>query len=121
MEQLLLRVEEVARTLGIGRSKVYELVSRGELPTVRVGKALRVPAEALRRWIGEKSAETASDGRAACACNATRPAGGPRARAMEMVVRHGCGQTQALLSGARQRELRHGNSPIMEGDGQRGH
>ncbi len=55
MEQLLLRVEEAARSLGICRSKAYDLVSRGELPTIRVGRVVRVPAEALRRWVEEQA------------------------------------------------------------------
>lgn len=50
-EPLLLRVEEAARMLRLGRATVYLLVSRGELPSVRIGRAVRVPAEALRRWI----------------------------------------------------------------------
>jgi excisionase family DNA binding protein len=50
-ERLLLRVEEVAETLGIGRSKTYELIAAGELPVVRVGRCVRVPAAAVRRWV----------------------------------------------------------------------
>jgi len=50
-ERLLLRVEEVAQTLGIGRSKTYELIAAGELPVVRVGRCVRVPAAAVRLWV----------------------------------------------------------------------
>jgi excisionase family DNA binding protein len=50
-ERLLLRVEEVAEMLGIGRSKTYELIAAGELPVVRVGRCVRVPAAAVRRWV----------------------------------------------------------------------
>ena len=53
VELLLLRVEEVARALSLGRSKVYELIASGELPSITIGAARRVPAEALRRWIDE--------------------------------------------------------------------
>ncbi|MGH2378796.1 MAG: helix-turn-helix domain-containing protein [Candidatus Limnocylindria bacterium] len=52
-EPLLLRVEEVARALALGRSKVYELIASGELPSLTIGSARRVPAEALHRWIDE--------------------------------------------------------------------
>lgn len=52
-EPLLLRVDEVARALALGRSKVYELIASGELPSLTIGAARRVPAEALRAWIAE--------------------------------------------------------------------
>jgi excisionase family DNA binding protein len=52
MERKLLRVTEVAEMLGIGRSKAYELVARGEIPSVWVaGRCRRVPREALDRWL----------------------------------------------------------------------
>jgi excisionase family DNA binding protein len=57
---LLLRAEEVGRLLGIGRSKVYELIAAGELPVVRVGGSLRVNRLALERWI-----EASTSGRGA--------------------------------------------------------
>ena len=41
--RLLLRPAEVAESLGIGRSKVYELISSGQLPSIRIGGSLRVP------------------------------------------------------------------------------
>ena len=55
MEILLLRALEVARALGLGRSKAYELMASGELPVVRIGRSVRVPADGLLRWIEEKS------------------------------------------------------------------
>ena len=58
-EPLLLRVDEVARALALGRSKVYELIASGELPSITIGAARRVPAEALGRWIAEHVAEVA--------------------------------------------------------------
>jgi len=57
MEQQLLRVETVAKALSIGRSKAYELVSRGEIPSVTIGKCRRVPATSLARWIAERTTE----------------------------------------------------------------
>jgi excisionase family DNA binding protein len=58
---LLLRAAEVAAVLGVGRSTVYELIVRGELPAVRIGRLVRVPAPALERWIDRRT----SGGRAA--------------------------------------------------------
>lgn len=37
-ERMLLRVEEVARMLGIGRSTVFEMIGRRELPVLRIGR-----------------------------------------------------------------------------------
>lgn len=51
MQSLLLRAEDVQRALGIGRSKVYELIASGDLPVVRIGRSVRVPSKALDEWI----------------------------------------------------------------------
>ena len=54
MQRLLLRVEEVQEALGLGRSKTYELIASGELPVVRIGRCVRVPAEGLRLWVEQQ-------------------------------------------------------------------
>ena len=56
-ERLLLRLPEVASLLGVGRSTVYELVQRGDLPAVHVGRAVRIPSAALQRWVEQQTAE----------------------------------------------------------------
>ena len=56
MQRLLLRAEEVQEALGLGRSKTYQLIASGELPVVRIGRCVRVPAEALQLWV-EKQIE----------------------------------------------------------------
>jgi excisionase family DNA binding protein len=50
----------VADLLAIGRSKAYEMAARGELPTVRIGKALRVPLSRLEAWIKDRTLEQAA-------------------------------------------------------------
>jgi excisionase family DNA binding protein len=53
----LLRIEEAAEYLSLGRSKTYELLQpRGPLPVVRIGNSLRIPAAALQRWVEEQTA-----------------------------------------------------------------
>lgn len=50
-ERLLLTVEEAARRLGIGRTLAWRLVRRGELPSVRLGRLVRIPERALDDWL----------------------------------------------------------------------
>jgi excisionase family DNA binding protein len=57
MERLLLRPAEVAELIGIGRSKVYEMLASGELPSVRIGGDLRIPAARLQEWVDAKARE----------------------------------------------------------------
>ncbi len=47
MDKLLLTPTEAADVLGIGRSKVYELLQTGQLHSVRIGTCRRIPADAL--------------------------------------------------------------------------
>jgi excisionase family DNA binding protein len=51
VEKLLYDPREVARLLSISRTKVYELMASGQLPSLRIGHSRRVPADALRRFI----------------------------------------------------------------------
>lgn len=53
-EKLLLRAEEAAELLGVGRTKVYELIGRGEMPVVRIGRCLRIPRRTLDQWINDQ-------------------------------------------------------------------
>ena len=54
-EALLLTVAEAARLLRIGRGLCYDLVARGELPAVRLGRVIRVPRFALEQWIARQA------------------------------------------------------------------
>ncbi|WP_232807334.1 excisionase family DNA-binding protein [Geodermatophilus chilensis] len=49
--QLLYRPEAAAEVLGIGRSKMFELIAAGQIETVRIGRARRVPAQALEDYV----------------------------------------------------------------------
>ncbi len=61
MDVLLLRAEEVQRILGLGRSKVYEMMSDGTLPVVRIGKSVRVTADGLKAWVTKQSRDQTID------------------------------------------------------------
>ncbi len=51
-EQRTYSVTEAARILGISRNSAYEGVRRGEIPVIRVGGRILVPAAALNRLLG---------------------------------------------------------------------
>lgn len=55
MNDELLRPEDVQRILRIGRSKVYEMIARSELPVIRIGRVVRVPRRELERWIEDRN------------------------------------------------------------------
>lgn len=48
---LLLTIQDAAEMASIGRTKAYQLVRDGEWPSVRVGRSVRVPLDALLKWI----------------------------------------------------------------------
>jgi excisionase family DNA binding protein len=51
MDRLLLKPEEAAEALGIGRSKLYELLAIGVIESVQIGACRRVPAAALADFV----------------------------------------------------------------------
>lgn len=62
-EQLTETVDRVAALLGIARATAYRAVRTGEIPSVRIGRRLLVPREALARLLrGEVSLRAGEDG-----------------------------------------------------------
>lgn len=49
-----MKVPEVASELRIARSRAYELVADGEIPSVRIGRSVRVNRRELERWLEDK-------------------------------------------------------------------
>lgn len=49
--RLVLTVTEAAQALGISRALAYELIARGELPALRLGRRLVVPRRALEALV----------------------------------------------------------------------
>ena len=52
----LLTVQEVADILKIKKTTVYEMIKRGELPSTKIGKQLRITEETLNRKLGGEPA-----------------------------------------------------------------
>jgi excisionase family DNA binding protein len=50
-ERMTLSIEEAAAILGISRALAYELVRRGDLPQLRLGRRIVVPRKALMEFI----------------------------------------------------------------------
>ena len=59
METLLLTPEEAAEVLGVGRSRIYDLMRRRELLSVRIGRTRRVPVAAVRSYVDRLSEQEA--------------------------------------------------------------
>ncbi|MGH3812275.1 MAG: excisionase family DNA-binding protein [Pseudonocardiaceae bacterium] len=50
-QPLLLRIEDAAERLGIGRTLMFALVAEGEIESVQVGRLRRIPAECLDEFV----------------------------------------------------------------------
>ena len=51
LTKLLLTPEEAAQVLGIGRTKVYELMLSNALESVKIGASRRIPSESLTSFV----------------------------------------------------------------------
>jgi excisionase family DNA binding protein len=51
MEPLLLTPEEAADCLRLARSTVYDLMRMRMLPSVKIGRSRRIPADAIRQYV----------------------------------------------------------------------
>lgn len=54
---LLLTVEQAAALLGIRRTKLYELLGRGLIHSVKIGACRRIPRSALDAFVATLSGE----------------------------------------------------------------
>lgn len=52
-ERLLYSVEEAIVLIGLGKTKVYQLISSGELEAVKCGRRTLVTAQAVQKWISQ--------------------------------------------------------------------
>jgi excisionase family DNA binding protein len=56
-DRLTVTVPEAGELLGISRGLAYELVQRGELPAVRLGRRIVVPVRAIEALLDQVVAE----------------------------------------------------------------
>jgi excisionase family DNA binding protein len=58
LERQLLRPQEAFEIIGMSRSTGYALLATGEIPSVRIGRSIRIPLSELNRWIDRKMLRT---------------------------------------------------------------
>ena len=51
--RLLLRVQEAAEALGVSRTSLYVLLRAGDIPSLHIGRSVRVPVAALHSYIDQ--------------------------------------------------------------------
>lgn len=51
VEPICVKVNDAARMIGVGRTKLYELIAGGEVETVKLGKSTRVITASLHRLV----------------------------------------------------------------------
>ena len=62
--RLLITVREAARLMGVSERRLYALVADGVLPegiVIRLGRAIRLSAPRLRRWVGADASQDGSE------------------------------------------------------------
>lgn len=51
VDPICVRVNDAARMIGVGRTKLYELIASGEIETVKLGKATRITTASLQELV----------------------------------------------------------------------
>ena len=54
MEKQLFTIDETAKILSLGKSKVYDYIRRNDLTTVKLGKSRRVFAKSIEEFIEKR-------------------------------------------------------------------
>ena len=58
IEKLLYTTAEVASLLSVHRMTVRNMINRGELPVVRIGRSVRIPADAVLAFVNRSRTDT---------------------------------------------------------------
>ena len=58
---LLVSVDQAAGLLGIGRTTLYELIRRGDVRPIRIGRCVRIPQRELEAYVDRLVGESRSD------------------------------------------------------------
>ena len=60
--RILLTVEQAADMLSISRAHLYQILGRGEIPSVFIGRTRRIRTDAVQRFIDERTVPAAALG-----------------------------------------------------------
>jgi len=63
---------ETCRRIGIGRTKMYELLKAGKIPHLRVGRRILIPVRELEEWVHENALNSVQ-----CALSGNSEGGNP--------------------------------------------
>lgn len=50
-------VGDACRTIGIGRTKLYELIAEGRLLTIKIGRRTLIPTRSVQALVGDPAGE----------------------------------------------------------------
>lgn len=51
VEPICVRVNDAARMIGIGRTKLYKMIASGEIEAIKLGKSTRITTTSLHKLI----------------------------------------------------------------------
>lgn len=51
LDPICVRVNDAARMIGVGRTKLYAMIARGDLQAVKLGKSTRITTASLQELI----------------------------------------------------------------------
>lgn len=54
LEPLAVRVAIAAELLGLGKTRIYELIEAGDLEIVKIGRSTLIPYKNLKKLIGQE-------------------------------------------------------------------
>jgi excisionase family DNA binding protein len=54
-EDTILTIPEVARYLKISKSKIYRLLSKNEIPHIKIGRNVRIRQTDLQMWVEKQT------------------------------------------------------------------
>jgi excisionase family DNA binding protein len=52
IEEPTVTVDDAAALLGLSRNGAYNAIREGEIPSIRIGRCIRVPSAQLRKMLG---------------------------------------------------------------------
>jgi excisionase family DNA binding protein len=60
VEELTITVEDAAALLGMSRAGAYNAIREGQIPSIRIGRCIRVPSATMRKMLGIAGTEQAA-------------------------------------------------------------